>query len=219
MIHIGRALSAGKGKIPVIFDLVNNYENLHSVNSFQGEYQSAFADYRERLTSGEPVELPTEFIIYDEIQETEKLFSKLHRFLNSTWEEYFLELVDFVYKHGHADVSIRYVTEKGVRLGSWLNHQKGYYRTNDSALTEDRKQRLTEIGVDWMSQYDRHFLEGVSEFTDFKNRYGAYDIPLEYVTENEFPLGSWIKTMRRQYRLNKLETRSISGSITTRAIL
>lgn len=44
--QIGRALSASKSKDPVIFDIVNNIENLYSIGAIEQEMQVAMSYYR-----------------------------------------------------------------------------------------------------------------------------------------------------------------------------
>ncbi|HQM02996.1 MAG TPA: helicase-related protein, partial [Ruminococcus flavefaciens] len=44
--QIGRALSASKSRNPVIFDIVNNIENLYSIDAIEEEMQVAINYYR-----------------------------------------------------------------------------------------------------------------------------------------------------------------------------
>ena len=46
--QIGRGLAAGRGKKkqPVVFDIVNNFESLSSIDSLQGEFAQGFAFLR-----------------------------------------------------------------------------------------------------------------------------------------------------------------------------
>ena len=45
-------LSAGKSKQPVIFDIVNNIENLYSIDSIEDEMQVAISYYRSIGSEG-----------------------------------------------------------------------------------------------------------------------------------------------------------------------
>jgi len=49
--QIGRALSAGKLQCPIIFDVVNNFENLSSIGAIQAEMDEAVWAFRDRETS------------------------------------------------------------------------------------------------------------------------------------------------------------------------
>lgn len=50
--QIGRALSAGKSQRPVIFDIVNNIENLYSIDSIKEEMKVAVRYYRSHDNEG-----------------------------------------------------------------------------------------------------------------------------------------------------------------------
>jgi len=64
--QIGRALCASKKKEPIIFDIVNNFENLYSIGAIEQEMQAAITYYR---FLGEDKEVVTErFKIIDEVR-------------------------------------------------------------------------------------------------------------------------------------------------------
>ena len=66
--QIGRALSAGGKKNPVVFDIVNNIENLRSIDSIREEMEVAITYYR---SSGEPDMIVNEhFQVIDEVKDS-----------------------------------------------------------------------------------------------------------------------------------------------------
>lgn len=70
--QIGRALSAGSAKTPVIFDVVNNIENLCSIGAVEREFEEAVL----RMGGGqrEQRELRQRFRIIDEVRDCRRLF-------------------------------------------------------------------------------------------------------------------------------------------------
>ena len=82
--QIGRALSASKSKDPVIFDIVNNIENLYSIGAIEQEMQVAMSYYR---ASGLDKEIVNEhFRIIDEVRDCKALFERLNETLTASWD-------------------------------------------------------------------------------------------------------------------------------------
>ena len=79
--QIGRALTAGKSGTPVIFDIVNNIENLRSIDSVRDEMAAAITYYRYKdkdnmiVTEG--------FRIIDEVKDCLKIFNDLENTINA----------------------------------------------------------------------------------------------------------------------------------------
>ena len=70
--QIGRSLSAGKTAEPVIFDIVNNFENLYSIGAIEDEMKAAITYYR---FLGENSEIVQEhFKVIDEVRDCKALF-------------------------------------------------------------------------------------------------------------------------------------------------
>jgi len=82
--QIGRALSASKTTVPVIFDVVNNIENLYSIDSIKEEMQTAIQYFREYDRDTEIVN--DEFDVIDEVRECVELFNELEGTLTASWE-------------------------------------------------------------------------------------------------------------------------------------
>ena len=82
--QIGRALAAGKQGRPLIFDIVNNFDNLHSISALRDEISEIRELYWER---GEGEQLVDEaFWICDEVRECRELFTRLETSLSATWD-------------------------------------------------------------------------------------------------------------------------------------
>ncbi|WP_298068272.1 DEAD/DEAH box helicase family protein, partial [uncultured Mailhella sp.] len=83
--QIGRALSAGSEKTPVIFDVVNNIENLTSIGALERDFEDAVL--RTGGTEQERRELLQRFQIIDEVRDCRQLFERLNDALAVSWED------------------------------------------------------------------------------------------------------------------------------------
>ncbi len=79
--QIGRALSALKSKMPVIFDIVNNIENLYSIDTVKEEMQSAVRYYHTH--DGEGVVINDSFELIDKVADCKRLFEELEGTLSA----------------------------------------------------------------------------------------------------------------------------------------
>jgi len=83
--QIGRALSAGKGREPIIFDIINNFDNLYSIQTIQNEMRDALCLYKERGEKGP--DRGESFTLIDEVQDCRRLFSELNEILGASWNQ------------------------------------------------------------------------------------------------------------------------------------
>jgi len=197
--QIGRALSVNKGKTPVIFDIVNNFENLCSISSIQEEMSHSVGYY---LSCGEGSKvITTSFHIVDETLGCSELFDRLQESLSSSWDESYLLAKEFYNEHGHLNAPKRYVTENGFSLGTWLGTQRrvraGLIPGN---LTQHRIQLLDEIGMEWDNRLEQSWERGYTHAMKYYENHGHLDVKAAYTTEDGFRLGAWI-TNTRQTRL------------------
>ena len=212
--QIGRGLAAGRGKKgqPVIFDIVNNFESLSSIDSLQGEFKQAIAFLQS--AGGEKTEYQDSFQVIDELLDCRKLFRAICRNLSSPWDVYYREAEAFYKKEGHLEVKKRYVTESGLSLGSWILTQRRVRAgTVAGDLSESQIARLDAIGMRWKDKRVGQFEKGFAAFTSFVNQHGHGDTGSHYETEDGFPLGKWLSNMRLKYKkgvLGEEETRKLS---------
>lgn len=195
--QIGRALEAGKKKTPVIFDIVNNFESLCSIDSIRKEAEAALA-----FTSNqdyEKIRFEESFQIIDEVRDCRSIFSEIKKNLLAGWESYFQEARKYFMEHGNLKVPRNYVTSEGLALGSWLVTQKRVYAGKISGnLTEEQICRLNEIGMDWNSGYSQSFERGYKALAAYYQKYGNADVKASYVAEDGYPLGRWVGNIRRK---------------------
>jgi superfamily II DNA or RNA helicase len=107
------------------------------------------------------------------------------------WEEGFSCLVQFKERESHCRVPRDHI-EIDFSLGSWVGRQ----RQRSDQLSEDRIQRLNELGFVW-DPYSEQWEEGLSYLETFKERENHCRVSRDHI-ENDFPLGSWIKSQRNR---------------------
>ena len=199
--QIGRALAAGKKKTPVIFDIVNNFENLCSIGTIQDEINIAVSYYRD-LGKGDRI-VTDSFEITDETKDSKKLFDMLESSLSSTWDTYCKAAEAYYEEHGDLNVPKKYVTPDGLTLGVWLVTQRRIKRgTAAGVLTEAQAAKLESIGMVWddmrTRQWERGFEHAKAYFEENKN----LDVKAGYVCPDGYKLGGWIANNRTWHANN-----------------
>lgn len=193
--QIGRAMSASKSKDTIIFDIVNNIENLTSIDSIEEEMQNAVLYFRKDGFSEEIVN--EHFRIMDELHDCRELFDRLNETLSSSWDIMYEYAKQFYNEHNHLDVPKRYRTIDGYSLGSWIVTQRRVHSGEIAGrLTRSQIERLNSIGMKWDSRADVLWKQGYTALVKYKEEYGDLDIKSDYMTEGGFPLGKLVSNIR-----------------------
>ena len=109
--QIGRALAAGKRRNAVIWDIVNNIENLYSIGAVEEEMLVATTYYR---SLGEDQAIVNErFQVIDEVRECRELFGKLNDALSAPWNVMYSYAKAYYEENGNLMPSSRYRTADG----------------------------------------------------------------------------------------------------------
>lgn len=193
--QIGRALSASKDKDPVIFDIVNNIENLYSIGTIEQEMQIA-ANYYRFL--GIHKEIVSEhFKIVDEVQNVRLLFDQLNDTLTASWDMMYGFAKKYFEKEGNLEVPRRYKTEEGYSLGDWIFTQRSVYRGDSyGTLGEERIRKLESIGMVWDSIRDISWQRNFAEAKAYFAEHGNLNVRTEYRSKNGVDLAAWIRRIR-----------------------
>lgn len=193
--QIGRALSASKSKEAVIFDVVNNIENLYSVSTVEAEMRTAAECFR---FYGEAEKIINErFCVIDEVQDCRRLFDELEETLTASWELMYQTAEQFYQEQGHLRVPKRYKTADGYALGSWLATQRSVRAGQQyGRLSPERIAKLDKIGMIWEDQYTASWNRYYAALTKYRQEHGDLDIPADYVTADGIRLGGFICNLR-----------------------
>lgn len=206
--QIGRSLAAGKKKQPLIFDIVNNFDSLYTIDSLKEEIENAF-DHMS-CTEKEREHFMDQFRIIDELKDCRELFAQLTRNLSAGWELYYIAAMEFYQEKGHLRVPKSYVASNGLNLGMWLQTQRrvraGKIIGN---LSQEQIEKLDALGMEWDSGSVRSWNRGCEALKNYVATYGNADINARYVTEDNYPLGKWISNLRSKYKRGELSSEQI----------
>lgn len=201
--QIGRALSAGSGKTPVIFDLVNNFDSLSCIDCLKKEMEEVFVLFP--TTYGKGLRFSERFHITDETKDCRMLFQKLQTNLSSAWETYYIAARQYYREKGNLKVPKSYLTQTGLTLGSWIQTQRRVRAGSVTGnLSEEKVRKLDEIGMVWDSK-DQSWNEALRELQAYYKEHGNLDVKARYVTENGFRLGRWVCNLRTKVKNKGLD--------------
>lgn len=202
--QIGRALSVSRRKEPVIFDIVNNFENLCSIGVIEKEMQLAVRGCNK---NGVKV-IADRFEIIDEIRDCRRLFEGLEETLTASWDRMFQCAQVFYREHGHLAVPSRYKTEDGYSLGQWLNTQRNVRAGKQFGnLDESRIARLDSIGMLWSGTRDYAWELHFAAAEAYAKEHGDLRVKASYVAPDGVRLGSWISGLRAARRAGDRSSR------------
>lgn len=193
--QIGRALSAGKKKNAVIFDIVLNIENLYSIGAIEEEIQIAATYYR---ALGMDAAIVNEhFRVIDEVRDCMELFEKLNDSLTASWSLMYHYAEVYAQENGNLDVPKRYVTPEGYSLGSWLHTQRQVYNKKIAGtLTQSQINLLESIGMRWESVRDLSWERNFAEAKHYYETHGNLLVNITDKRTNGIALGRWIAQLR-----------------------
>ena len=191
--QLGRVLTVNKNIRPIVFDLVNNLNNIDA-DDFKNELESLY--FSNHNLSDDDLE---DFYIHDEITSLEKTLSAISTQLKDYFDIGYDTLIAFKKENGHMEVPSRYQCIKtGFKLGNWVYLQRNLYQ-ND-ALSDERIQRLEIIGFDFQRQYfDRMWEDLYGAFCDYVKKHGHGYVYLKKDSPSQNTLASWCARQRHLF--------------------
>jgi superfamily II DNA/RNA helicase len=201
--QIGRALSAGNPNYkPVIFDVVNNFENLCSISAIQEEIND-FVRKSSNDLNDEIINF--RFDIIDETRNCREIFSVLQSSLSASWDINYESAKRYFESNRNLNVPIKYVDSDNFALGQWLQTQRRVRAGSVlGILTDEQIKRLDAIEMIWERLFDRRWEERFMRAWEYFNEHGNLDVPASYRDETGFRLGAWISNLRRKNSLCEL---------------
>ncbi|MGM9937880.1 MAG: Helicase associated domain protein [Candidatus Ornithomonoglobus sp.] len=193
--QLGRALSASTDKNAVIFDIVNNIENLYSIGAVEEEMTIAAAYYR---SLGEEEEIVNEhFEVIDEVRNCRELFAQLDKVISASWELMYEKAKQYYEEYGNLEIPARYKTDEGYSLGSWIFNQKNIRKgIQPGKLTDEQISKLDEIGMVWDNFTDINWESNYKAAKAYYEEHGNLNVPVKYKTKDGRPLGEWLARIR-----------------------
>ena len=111
------------------------------------------------------------------------------------WEHSFAKAKAYYQANGHLSLP-------PGGLWRWLQQQRRAYPTG---LTNDQIQRLESIGMKWLAPSEQRWQAGYTAAREYYRQHGRLDVKANYVTEQGYPLGSWLYEQKRRYRAGTLK--------------
>ncbi|MCD8074956.1 MAG: Helicase associated domain protein [Lachnospiraceae bacterium] len=131
--------------------------------------------------------------------------------LDYYWERNYAAAYRYYLENRNLDVPAGYVTEDGIRLGTWITRLRSL-RAGTAKGTppdEDQVKRLDAIGMNWENQFENKWEKGFQAASDYVKEYGNLLVPTKYVTENGQQLGVWMHRQRYLYKKGRLPAERI----------
>ena len=204
--QIGRALSALKSKEPVIFDIVNNIENLYSIDSIKDEMSSAIRYFRDKDDCNHIVN--ENFEIVDKSVDCKEIFEKLDGILSAPWDVMFDLAKCYYIENGDLEIPANYFTCEGYSLGRWITNQRRIYNgSSGGVLTQEQIDKLDSIGMRWRSFNDISWEKYYSAAVRYNAEFGDLDVKTDYVDDNGVKLGQWLNNVKSSFRYDNTPNR------------
>jgi hypothetical protein len=113
--------------------------------------------------------------------------------LSGQWEKGFRYLNEFTCREGTANVLMRYKTEDGYPIGSWVATQ----RATKDTMSLECKVRLEALpGWSWDANSDK-WEAGFRCLQKFVDQEGHARVAQDFRMNDEYPLGSWVSVQRK----------------------
>jgi superfamily II DNA or RNA helicase len=197
--QIGRAMQTGKDNSPVIFDLVNNFDNIGAKN-FIGDLEKEVKlenkkrdDTGDNLNDGKDkgyVDI-SEFMIFDETLEAMNLFEDIEGKLIDNWDAMYEKLNNFYLINGHSDIVRSY---KDAKLAMWISNQRACY--NKGLLDDKKIEKLERLNFSW-SINDLKFNTMYNLLKNHVLEFGNCLIDHNDTKYKDIKLEQWIKDTRK----------------------
>lgn len=185
MQQIGRCLKTDSSKTPIIFDLVNNIDNVSHQTFTKLITDAVSYENKQRKIDGLKGN-EVEVVIEDEISEMKDVLKKLKKRLNA-WHINYLLLMEYRKTNGDCLVPRKFKIE-GVRLGEWVHNQ----RTRKEKLSTDRVNLLDDLGFVWSEDlWDKNY----KLLKDYLEKNGDCLVPQAYIIDG-VDLGRWVDGQR-----------------------
>ena len=117
--------------------------------------------------------------------------------VTSIWWQRLEELTEVSTRLGTANIPAAYVTEKGTRLGNWVDSQRSSYK--QGKLDQNKVEALESLtGFVWAPK-DEAFQRGLEAMRRFWTKYPGELADRSYVDEEGYSLGNFLADQRRSY--------------------
>ena len=206
--QIGRALTTGNGKQPLILDIVNNFDGLSSVGTIRAEMAAAVQKLRS--AGKENLVRVDKFPIEEQVEDSIRLVRELENTLNNTWDTWYAEACAYFSSHGNLAVPRRYVTESGMQLGVWIQTQRAVFNGKARGnLTDEQVNALNAIGMEWGGVLDSAWNETWKLAKEYYEANGNLLVPDSFQIGG-IDLGKWTAYQRSRKKNGRLSAERVT---------
>jgi len=117
-------------------------------------------------------------------------------------------LRSYIAAEGNANVPVNHVADDGFRLGGWAASRREERRTE--TLSAKMIDELSALGMVWSSSRDTGYRIGVDHLRSYIAAQGNATVPQEFVTDDGFTLGNWVRRRRKDRTIGRLSTARIA---------
>ena len=205
--QMGRALASGS-KAPVIFDMVNNYQNVQ-VYSPQSEYINIFVNEYNRELYRNSIEETDDraYRLFEQVTEFNSLFAQLESTLyisnESRWRHTFETVKEYIEISGKSPVPG--TIYNNINIGEWVAEQNRNYR--NGTLLQEREDKLRAIGVVLGDKAEIRWQQYFDLLKEYIDETGT--VPgdrLEYKGAN---LGKWLVNQKNTFNKGRMSEKRI----------
>lgn len=206
--QLGRVLDSKKEKLPIVFDLVDNVDNIQIGNLLREIREEAFKYQARRKAdelSSDVINLEQiEACMHDETKDVIIALRNIEMKFQQIWSFWINLLRDYCEEYGNCDVPIAYKTKDGYKLGQWVSDQ----RKRKLLLSDKQRKMLEDLGFKW-DILDDKWREKINLLKEYKEEYGDCNVPGNYVTRSGVKLGGFVVNTRQKKRYGKLSEEKV----------
>ncbi|MFI3227931.1 MAG: Helicase associated domain protein [Clostridia bacterium] len=201
--QIGRALSTSGKSEPIIFDIVNNFENLYSLGSIQSEMNESLQYFRKNDKIDKIIS--EKFNIYEEIPNARVLFNSLQESMTASFDTMFELAKEYYEKQGDLNMPIAYKTAEGFALGGFIARQRAIRKGTTLGYLDDiRIEKLNSIGMVWEGRKESSFIKNMRLCEEYYEKYGDLIVKHNFKSDDGTNLGIFISAIRKKFIKNEL---------------
>ncbi|MCD7761789.1 MAG: Helicase associated domain protein [Lachnospiraceae bacterium] len=126
--------------------------------------------------------------------------------LDYYWERNYAAACQYYLDHRNLNVPAGYVTEDGIRLGTWIYRIRALRAgtAKGTPPTEEQVKRLDAIGMVWADLHENKWEKGFQAAAAYQKEHGSLQVPIDFISENGCKLASWLQRQRYLYKKGKL---------------
>ena len=192
--QIGRCLKTDSSRTPIIFDLVNNIDNVSHQTFTKLITDAVSYENKQRRIDGLK-DNQVEIVIKDEVVDIKNVLNQLSQRWNN-WDINYAFLKRYRDTNGDCLVPYKFKVD-GVALGLWVGRQRRW----KNKLSDERVKLLDEIGFVWRVVDEDAWDKNYMLLKAYSDENGNCLVPMKHKVDG-FSLGGWVSKQR--YRKDKL---------------